>query len=187
MDFNNQQIAAQDLPRFDEVSFTSLAHRYATIRLIVTIICFVLLGSAGIGSVIVAELIKPDPPSLWENDFVAVTATLFLLLMSFCSWFAFAATRAIGYAIRDHDIIVRSGLLWKKEVIQPLKRVQHVEVTRGPIDKRYGLANVQLFSAGTSMSTFRIPGIEDALAEKIRQYVLHYQEVTTTTEPQQLG
>jgi membrane protein YdbS with pleckstrin-like domain len=93
---------------------------------------------------------------------------IFLLLPIY----RFKATRAIGYAVREHDLILKSGLFWQKEVIQPIRRIQHVELTRGPLEKRLGFANVRLFSAGSARATFTIPGLRLITAARIRRHVL---------------
>ncbi|HAJ75051.1 MAG TPA: hypothetical protein DCM64_01210 [Gammaproteobacteria bacterium] len=179
MDFVNSQVSAHELPRYSGVSYTPLAERVARVRLaVVGIVYFVLFLAFVIPMVVIIQFNSEAGASLLRP----VSLTIFLivlLLMALLAWFVFASTRAIHYALRQHDVIVKSGVFWKQEVIQPLKRVQHVEVTRGPLDKRYGLANVKLFSAGTSKSTFRIPGIEHEQAEQIRQFVLDYQAASS--------
>ena len=183
MEFQNQQVRERQLPRFAHVSYTPLARRFALLRLgVVTAICLLTLAVAtGIATIV--HIVEPELLSV--PGVGNATTVIWMVLMSIVflmvlpGWFVFASARVIRYALREHDIIMQSGLFWKKEIIQPLKRVQHVEVTRGPLDKRFGIANVKLFSAGTGLSTFRIPGLEESLAERIRQYVLNYQEAST--------
>jgi hypothetical protein len=82
----------------------------------------------------------------------------------------------IRYAIREHDVIVHAGVFWKKETVQPIRRIQHVEQHQGPIDKRYGLYELKLFSAGTGQFTFRIPGLDATAAARIKQFILEVQQ-----------
>lgn len=172
MDFENEAVSLQQLPQFSTVTFTPLHERYARIRLSVLLVFYAVLA---IPSALAMGL------SVELREFLATIEGMFALalslaLLTFIAWFRYIATKAIHYSIRQHDIILKSGVFWKKEVIQPLKRVQHVELTRGPIDERYGLANVRLFSAGTALSTFVIRGVEHEIAARIKQFVLDYQE-----------
>jgi len=176
MEFSNEQISLRDLPQLSRVTFTSLDPGFAAIRL------GVLLAVYSIPLIIITVLSLLFPAvrgflSSFPGAGLLIAASLVMTLLA---WFVYASTKAIHYSIRQHDIILRSGVFWKKEVVQPLKRVQHVELTRGPIDKRFGLANVRLFSAGTGLSTFRIPGVEFQIAAKVKQYVLDYQEHSVT-------
>lgn len=176
MEFINQQIPVENLPRYGSVKYTPLAERFAFIRLGVILTFYFFLLLALFTAALLINRSSTETQPIFSSLSVVVLILGIAIVLILIAWFVFAATRAIHYSIREHDIIVKSGLFWKKEIIQPLKRVQHVEVTQGPLDKRFTLANVKLFSAGTRQSTFRIPGIKKHLAEQIRQYVLDYQE-----------
>ena len=94
----------------------------------------------------------------------------------FTTVMTFLHGRSIRYALRTHDMVVHKGVLFFSETIQPLRRVQHVELKRGPIDKRYGLAALKLFSAGLGKETFVLPGLALEDAERVRSHVLGYGE-----------
>ncbi|WP_299038213.1 PH domain-containing protein [uncultured Pseudokineococcus sp.] len=74
---------------------------------------------------------------------------------------------AIGYAEREDDLLVREGLLFRTLVVVPYGRMQYVDVSAGPVDRRFGIATVQLHtaSAGTDAT---IPGLPPADAERLR-------------------
>ncbi len=74
---------------------------------------------------------------------------------------------ALGYAEREDDLLVRRGLLFRSLVVVPYGRMQYVDVSAGPVDRRFGIATVQLHtaSAGTDAS---IPGLPPAEAERLR-------------------
>ena len=57
------------------------------------------------------------------------------------------AGRAIGYAERDDDLLVRRGILFRDLVVVPYGRMQYVDVQAGPVDRRFGIAKVQLHTA----------------------------------------
>ena len=80
------------------------------------------------------------------------------------------------YSVREQDISYCSGLFFKKTVTQPITRVQHVELKRGPIDRKIGLAKLQVFSAGGALHTFEIPGLKVSEAEKLRQFILSHKD-----------
>ena len=75
--------------------------------------------------------------------------------------------RAWGYAERDEDLLVKKGVLFRSMVVVPYGRMQYVDVQAGPLDRRFGLATVQLHtaSAGTDAA---IPGLPPAEAERLR-------------------
>ena len=54
-------------------------------------------------------------------------------------------------------------------------RIQHIELARGPIEKRLELAGLRIFSAGTGAETMTIPGLNLATAQRIRSHLLDAQ------------
>jgi membrane protein YdbS with pleckstrin-like domain len=77
------------------------------------------------------------------------------------------AVKAWGYAERDHDLLVRHGLLVRRLSIVPYARMQFVDVTAGPLERAFGLATVQLHTAAAA-SDARIPGLVPDEAARLR-------------------
>jgi uncharacterized protein len=77
------------------------------------------------------------------------------------------AVRAWGYAERDHDLLVRHGLLVRRLSIVPYARMQFVDVTAGPLERAFNLATVQLHTAAAA-SDARVPGLRPAEASRLR-------------------
>lgn len=161
MSFSNLEIEISDLPTFDDLAYNELAGVYAGISTRIALVAgvFLLLGSM--------------VPAWRHVELVIPIGLAVVALMTLYSWFA---ARAKRYAMREHDLVFESGLFWRSQTIQPFRRIQHVEIARGPIDKRAGLAKVKLFSAGSRAATFTIPGLPLADAEGIREFALSHKE-----------
>ena len=130
--------------------------RLTTVRLISA--CLVLLVPLA-GGVLAAVL--SGVPGLW-----ALPRAVALLAV----WVALVVprqVRAIGYAERDDDLLIRRGVLLRTLVVVPYGRMQFVDVQAGPLDRWGGIARVQLHTAspGTDAS---IPGLVPAEAERLR-------------------
>ena len=52
------------------------------------------------------------------------------------------------YMINDERTDVKRGILIIRRTMVPIERIHQVEVTRGPINNLFGLANVQITTAG---------------------------------------
>lgn len=74
---------------------------------------------------------------------------------------------AWGYAERDDDLIVRRGVLVRRTSVVPYGRMQYVDVTAGPLDRRLGLARVTLHTAAAA-SDASIPGLPVEEATRLR-------------------
>ena len=77
-----------------------------------------------------------------------------------------------AYAFRNHDVIYRSGLIATNTMVIPNNRVQHVALHEGLISRYFGLAKVEIFTAGGSSSDVEIPGIAKEEAENIKQLLM---------------
>jgi hypothetical protein len=83
------------------------------------------------------------------------------------------------YALREHDLNFQSGWIFRSLVSQPILRIQHIEIKRGPIERKAGLATLQVFSAGGVSHTFNIPGLEYEDAVSLRQFILDHKDLAT--------
>jgi uncharacterized protein len=74
---------------------------------------------------------------------------------------------AWGYALADDIVYIRRGRLFRRLTAVPYARLQFVDVTAGPLDRRFGLASVRLHTASASTDA-RIPGLPEATATELR-------------------
>ncbi|WP_372349957.1 PH domain-containing protein [Streptomyces sp. KL116D] len=75
--------------------------------------------------------------------------------------------RSWRYAERADDLLLSRGVLWHEETIVPYGRMQLVEVTSGPLERKFGLASLQLHTAAAATDA-TIPGLAPAEAERLR-------------------
>ncbi len=93
-----------------------------------------------------------------------------LVLLALAVWVAVLVprqVRAMGYAERADDLLLRRGILFRSMVVVPYGRMQYVDVNAGPLARRFGIASVQLHTAspGTDAS---IDGLPTAEAARLR-------------------
>ena len=75
--------------------------------------------------------------------------------------------RAMGYQLRDDDLLFRKGLMFQRFVAVPYGRMQLVDINRGPLDRAVGLSELKFVTAAAS-SGVTIPGLPEADAEELR-------------------
>ena len=79
--------------------------------------------------------------------------------------------RRLGYMIDDRLLRVVHGWLFHTDTIVPFVRVQHIDVTRGPIDKLFGTASLVVHTAGTHNSIIVLPGLAPDRAADMRETI----------------
>jgi membrane protein YdbS with pleckstrin-like domain len=75
--------------------------------------------------------------------------------------------RAIGWILRDDDLVVRRGILLSRLVAVPYGRMQLVDVNRGPVARLLGLAELRLVTAAAT-SDVTLPGLPEPEAAELR-------------------
>ncbi len=87
--------------------------------------------------------------------------------------------RAIGYQLREDDLVFRRGILWQRLVAVPYGRMQLVDITHGPLDRGFGIAQLKFVTAA-AVTGVTIPGLEQATAETLRDHLVEVAESRRT-------
>ncbi|SIR89444.1 PH domain-containing protein [Microbacterium sp. RURRCA19A] len=87
--------------------------------------------------------------------------------------------RSTGYQLRRDDLVFRRGILWQRVVAVPYGRMQLVDITHGPLDRGFGIAQLKLVTAAAS-SGVTIPGLTQRAAEELRDTLIDVAETRRT-------
>jgi uncharacterized protein len=98
---------------------------------------------------------------LWPILGIVVIAGIWLW------WLIGRRVRSFAFAERADDLLVVSGILFRRLVIVPYGRMQLVDVTAGPIDRMCGITSVQLHTAAATTDA-KIPGLRPDVAAQLR-------------------
>lgn len=79
--------------------------------------------------------------------------------------------RAFGFAERESDLIITSGLWSRRLVAIPYSRMQSVQVRSGPLERLWGLSRISLVTASIETNS-DIPGLEAAVATGLRDRLI---------------
>ena len=170
---SNPQIAIEQLPQAEHVTFEPMSDSSPIEHLISWSITFFLLGI-----VFVTVWFLTSPPNV-----VAFSALGgYFALLSWVVFYIFASHKKRGIAVREHDIMYINGLIWRSTTIIPFNRIQHIEVVRGPVERFLDLSSLKIFSAGGLSSDLSISGLTSQRAEAIKQLILDKAEGQVSDE-----
>ncbi|MDI6046952.1 PH domain-containing protein [Flavobacterium yafengii] len=163
--FTNETIDINQLPKFEEVTFTNLHPKYIRVVLInVAIIIGILI--------LVPVLISVFKPELFSGRVWLILGVVIPILSLLIIVFSYIRFQKKGFAFREHDVLFRHGIIATNTIVIPYNRVQHVALHEGLISRYFGLAKIEIFTAGGSSSDIEIPGIEKEKAENIKQLLM---------------
>lgn len=172
MSFSNELMSGSTLPDPSIIDFEPLDKRYLISILVSN--CILILVITVLLSIAKFQPFVSLPEPLLEMYYPSLAIVIGLWAL-FCLH-AFVATPYKQYCLRKHDLHYSSGWIFRKTVSQPISRIQHVELKRGPLERGFGLASLQVFSAGGAMHTFEIPGLDVDVAQTLRTFVLEHKD-----------
>ncbi|RFA18569.1 PH domain-containing protein [Subtercola boreus] len=75
--------------------------------------------------------------------------------------------RAIGFQLREDDLLFRRGIMFFRIVAVPYGRMQLIDVNRGPLGRALGLSDLKFVTAAAATGVV-IPGLPEAEADELR-------------------
>ena len=164
--FENAEVSLETLPCADSVEWQAMDPKFIRRK----------LADGTIGLVIVVAAIATLLTILKGASGNVSTGWLWLFVLAYgissLAW-PFMSVPRQGYAVRDKDIIYRSGVFWRTVTAIPFNRIQHVEKSSTPLDRRFNIATLQLFTAGGSGGDLKIHGLSAETAESLRTFILN--------------
>ncbi len=105
---------------------------------------------------------------LADRWWIAALGLLPLLILAQSLAFTPRRARAVGYLDAAEDLTIASGIMFRSVHTIPYGRVQSVKIDEGPVDRRYGLAQLTVTTA-SGASTAVLPGLPKEEAERLRE------------------
>ena len=155
------------LPLGDGV-WHQISRRYVTVQLIST--------GAFLALVVAAALV------FWlvlGQVWILIPAAIVIVITLWTLAILPRQARAYGYQLRADDLVFRRGILWQRMVAVPYGRMQLVDITHGPLDRGFGIAQLKLVTAAAATGV-TIPGLSQQGAEQLRDTLIAVAETRRT-------
>jgi membrane protein YdbS with pleckstrin-like domain len=111
--------------------------------------------------------------TLWAVSMIVASVFGFLI---FLTWWLVAwppvSYRYVSYRVDADGLEIRSGVYFRSVTTVPKSRVQHTDVSQGPLQRKYGLATLTAHTAGTEHAEVQLPGLPHDVALRIRDHLL---------------
>ncbi|GAB3311870.1 PH domain-containing protein [Haloplanus salinarum] len=100
---------------------------------------------------------------------VWVPPAVLVVVLGFGVGLALARYRVWRYEVRDDALYLERGVFTRVRTVVPFVRLQHVDSSRGPVERLLGLASAVVYTAGSRGADVRIPGLTPAGADDLRE------------------
>lgn len=163
------QITWEEIPKHEDVVLHPVEQNYKKVLLTEWAILWLIGFSAAVTAIFFIDSLQAMPL------LVLMIAGVVLL----AGFHFFSITKSFphrAYAMREHDILFRKGWLFQQMHIVPLSKIQHCVIKKGPLERKYKLASLQLFTAAnSSFADIKIGGLTEEQAERLKEWVLSKQ------------
>jgi len=172
--FENTLVELDEIPQYQEITFSGLHNNYKKIVLLNSLITLVL----GVGICITLFFLINEIEKLYAIIPILVISALLAL-------FPLISYKKKKYAFRKHDVLFKKGLIFKATHISPYIRLQHVVIKQGWYAKKLGLATLVMYTAANNFSDISIPGLTLEEAERWKSFLMNrIQELSDESENQ---
>ena len=161
--FENIEIPLDELPQVADLEWQPLDPGYRKRLVVDRLITIAFLIALAVFAALFPPIPAPVAVALFSGTIVAM---VFML-----AW-PFIAVPRMGYVVRDKDMVYRTGVFWRSITAVPFNRIQHVETSNSPLDRRFSLSTLKLFTAGGTGGDLKIDGLGAERAEQLRALVL---------------
>ncbi len=169
---SNEPVSMENYSSIENINYLPLAKKYPIVCLFSSQIFWVIVLAILTG----LDIFKPNT---LIPTFVYILIVGLALLSGLLSYFGALAK---GYVVREKDILTKRGIFWKKQTLVSFKRIQHMDLTHGPIDRKFGFATLKIFTAGGATADLSISGIEHDKAKSIRQLIVEKTGLSDTEQ-----
>jgi membrane protein YdbS with pleckstrin-like domain len=127
---------------------------------------FVLLGlllAVPVGLLVLSMVVAFELPVPWWAMLATALAAALL-----GAWRGDRYWRHTRWRLDATGFTLRRGHLWRRETRVPQSRVQHLDLRRGPLQRRRDLSTLVIHTAGTRHSAVSVSGLDMGDAERLR-------------------
>lgn len=154
--------------QLDDGTWHRISRRYVWVQLISSAtLLLIVAGAALVLSLVLHQMWVWIPAGI----VLAITAWTMVILPR--------QARAYGFQLRRDDLVFRRGILWQRFVAVPYGRMQLVDITHGPLDRGFGIAQLKLVTAAATTGVV-IPGLAQQTAEDLRDVLIDVAETRRT-------
>ncbi|CAN5859680.1 hypothetical protein BH23GEM9_BH23GEM9_09430 [soil metagenome] len=125
--------------------------------------------TAALAGLTAAAVLLADLPA---TPVIAVATAAAAVRIALSQWWPVVAYRHASYRLSDRALEIRRGVFWRSVIDVPHSRIQHSDVSQGPLERMYGLGTLSVFTAGTRHALVRLQGLAHTRALAMREHLM---------------
>lgn len=162
----NRQWCPENIDRVENLTYVPLERRYLKVQFVKTAMAYIGLMLLPVFLLFITE----DPAG--RNAIIICAESVLLAAAAVNMLFLPKAYAYKGFAIREHDITYRSGIIFPKTVTIPFCKVQQVSVRQTQVTRMFGLYAVDIVNGAQFLAETTIPGLTKEKADRIKALLI---------------
>lgn len=143
-------------PAPEDTGWLRVSPKYVVVEVIGSVIGMVVF----VGGLLIAYSLWGMWWALWGAIVIGVISLVGIALEP-------RRVRSIGYRLREDDLLFKRGIMFQRQVAVPYGRMQLVDITRGPVARALGLADLKFVTAAAATAV-TVPGLPMEEADRLR-------------------
>jgi membrane protein YdbS with pleckstrin-like domain len=139
-----------------DTDWRRVSPKYVVVEVVGSLIGMVIF----VGAALVVHFLFDLQWALWVAIAIAVGSIIGIVLEP-------RRVRSIRYRLREDDLLFRRGIMFQRQVAVPYGRMQLVDITRGPVARALGLADLKFVTAAAATAV-TVPGLPMEEADRLR-------------------
>jgi hypothetical protein len=107
-------------------------------------------------------------PAFFVLEEPLVGPAVFLVVFAIGATLAVFRYRRWSYEVRGDSLFLDRGVITRTRTVVPYVRIQHVDASRGPVERAFGLATAVVYTAGSRGADVSIPGLTPERADDLQ-------------------
>jgi membrane protein YdbS with pleckstrin-like domain len=125
----------------------------------------------GGGGALTALVLSGAPLVSWLAT-GAIAAAIVLALALASHFGPLLVWRSTRLRVDDAGLEIERGVHWRHRISVARARIQHTDVTQGPLQRRFGIGTLVVYTAGTEHAAITISGLAHETALALRDTLL---------------
>ena len=160
----NRQLDMENIDRVDNLVYTPLEKRYLKARIAGTVLAYAGLMVLPLFILLADDLKGRGTILACTESLLAVIAAVNLMLIP-------KACAFMGFALREHDITWRSGIIFPSVTTIPFCKIQQVSIRQNPVSRLFGYS-VHIVNGAQMMADTVIPGLAREKADEVKELLI---------------
>lgn len=165
MIFENSDISLSEIPSADSVEWQRVEPGLKRVKQLNWLLLWLIVIAVWIALVLFID-------ELEDVTTVTLVSIGLALLSGFHFYAQMKSVAFMAYAVREHDLLYRSGWLVRTVRVCPFNRVQHCSVSTGIFDRKFGVSSLRMFTAGGNDADVKVQGLQLKVANDLRNWIV---------------